>query len=471
MKTSLLMLCRALILSVLAGCAAAGDIADMQTDMQSCAQKNTAQDARFASQVMGANTLFFSENDRVRAQAHYLGNIASEGFGALRFPGGVVADNYHWATGKTDNPQRRPKGHAGADNDLSFDEFIALSKTLDAEPSIVLNYLSWVEKNRFDGALQEAAGWVKYANIEKAYGVKYWELGNEVYAYLPAEHTTVQARTYAQHYKAMKKALRAIDATVQLGAAMPQKLGLIAKVDKELWWDVFLSEVGSDLDYIVLHDYPPLTVDDYIAGGTGFSEWLQNVRQIVRTKLGHEVPLHVTEWNIAQWDKNGKRALLERDSVWQGLFVAESLLDFSIDGVRLATFWPLRSEAGAGLFSNDTERYFASGQVFKLLAPYRNSPFRYDCHAKTARIARFDSNGKTDGGALIVINRGAEQRLDIPAILGDNVRILGLSTFTAAAGGYAVTAYSDAAFKALGIKKGVPYPFPPASLFIFKLGQ
>ena len=467
MKSIFLTLGSVVALSIAAACA----VADDSADMQACAKKSMAGDHRFARQVMGANTLFFSENDRIRAEPHYRPNMASEGFGALRFPGGVVADNYHWAAGKTDNPRRRPQGHAGSDNDLSFDEFIALSKTLNAEPTVVLNYLSWVEKNRFDGALQEASSWVKYANIEKAYGVKYWELGNEVYAYLPAEHATVQARVYAQHYKAMKKALRAIDATVQLGAAMPQKLGLVAKVDHSPWWDSFLSEVGADLDYIVLHDYPPLTVNDYVSGGTGFPELLQNARAIVKAKLGHEVPFHITEWNIALWDKGDKRNLLERDSVWQGLFVAESLLDFSTGGVRLATFWPLRSKEGAGLFSNDTRRYFAGGQVFKLLAPYQDSPIRYDCHTKTLRMTRIDGNGKTDGGALVVINRGVAQHIDIPAILAGNVRITGLSTLTADAGGYTAKAYSEGEFKALSEKSAGSYLFPMGALFIFKLGQ
>jgi len=468
MKSIFLTLCSAVVLSVAAACA----VADDSADMQACAKKSMAGDHRFARQMMGANTLFFSENDRIRAEPHYRQNMASEGFGALRFPGGVVADNYHWATGKTDNTRRRPQGHAGSDKDLNFDEFIALSKTLNAEPVVVLNYLSWVEKKRFDGALQEASSWVKYANIEKAYGVKYWELGNEVYAYLPAEHATVQARVYAQHYKAMKKALRAIDATVQLGAAMPQKLGLVAKVDHSPWWDSFLSEVGGDLDYIVLHDYPPLTVNDYASGGTGFPELLQNARAIVKAKLGHEVPFHVTEWNIALWDKGDKRNLLERDSVWQGLFVAESLLDFSTSGVRLATFWPLRSKEGAGLFFNDTRQYFAGGQVFKLLAPYQDRPIGYDCHTKTVRMARFGSNGKSDGGALIIINRGPEQHFDLSAILGANGGIAGLSTLTANdAGGYAVKVYSDAELKKIDSKKRASYRLPPAALLIFKLAQ
>ena len=35
--------------------------------------------------------------------------------------------------------------------------------------------------NYGSGTAAEAAAWVKYANVTKNYGVKYWEVGNEVY--------------------------------------------------------------------------------------------------------------------------------------------------------------------------------------------------------------------------------------------------------------------------------------------------
>ena len=42
-----------------------------------------------------------------------------------------------------------------------------------AQPMVIANYGT--------GTPQEAADWVRYANVTKGYGVKYWEIGNELY--------------------------------------------------------------------------------------------------------------------------------------------------------------------------------------------------------------------------------------------------------------------------------------------------
>src|SRR4051794_4478207 len=84
---------------------------------------------------------------------------------ALRYPGGSIGDVYHWkdntATG----------GWVAANT--SFDQFMTTAKSAGAQPVLIANYGT--------GTAQEAADWVKYANVTKGYGVKYWEIGNEVY--------------------------------------------------------------------------------------------------------------------------------------------------------------------------------------------------------------------------------------------------------------------------------------------------
>ncbi|MGZ8917066.1 MAG: hypothetical protein ACXW0T_02515, partial [Methylobacter sp.] len=350
MKTILSRLLLTILLSI-----AANSNADVSGRMLECATGGYAKENRppayLNKQLFGANMLFFQEQDNLRANPEYKKKFIEENFGALRFPGGTDADNYHWQTGKTDNLQKYPVGHISSDNDLSFDEFMTLSKSMNAEPSIVLNYLSWFRKDQFEGAKKEADAWIRYANIEKKYGIKYWEMGNEVYFSPPTENINVKVRTYAKDYKAMKKVLRAVDNNALLGAAMPMKLHFKAKSDKQdkqIWWNAFLDEVGEDLDYIILHDYKSLSTKDYISGGTRVPEQLQEIRQLVRSKIGHTVPIHFTEWNVGHKDENP----IERDSVLQGLFVAEALLDFAVNDVRLATFWPLHSNNGNGLFSN-----------------------------------------------------------------------------------------------------------------------
>ncbi|MDD5277560.1 MAG: hypothetical protein PHR16_15960 [Methylovulum sp.] len=443
------------------------------SSLQQCAQRSQGQatGSYFSRHVFGANMLFFTEPDTLRKQPDYQTMLKPLGLGNLRFPGGTVADNYHWASGKVDDPTRRPVGHVGSAEDLGFDEFMALANSMAAEPSIVLNYLSWVEKDRLQQGFDEAASWVKYANLQKGYGVKFWEFGNEVFAYVPSKHITVKVADYARDYKAMKKILRGIDPTIQLGAAMHHKLHFTAKGDNRQWWGTFLREAGDEVDYLVVHNYPALTVDDYVSGGTPYPDLLQKIKAEVKMATGRDIPIHITEWNIALTDGDGKQGLISRDSNWQGLFIAEALLDFSLADVRMATFWPLRSEKGAGLLSNDDKHYFISGDVFKLLAPYEDSTIVFDCHDQTTRMAMLSGNGTNGNGGLIVVNRGAQpQTLDLQSVMGKNARLAGLSTLTAEGQGYAVKNHSASDLEKLNAKAAV-YSLPPGSLSVFKLSH
>lgn len=468
MKKWCLLVLLALITSITSPC-----FADA-SGLQQCAQRSQgrATGSYFSSHVFGANMLFFAEPDTLRKHPSYQNMLKPLGLSNLRFPGGVVADNYHWATGKVDNPNRRPVGHAGSAEDLGFDEFMAVAKSMSAEPSIVLNYLSWVEKGQLQQGFDEAANWVRYANIEKGYGIKFWEFGNEVFAYVPSKHITVKAADYARHYKAMKKILRAIDPTIQLGAAMHHKLHFTAKGDNRQWWGTFLREAGDDVDYIVVHNYPALSANDYASGGTPYLELLQKIRAEVKMATKRDIPIHITEWNISLTDDNGKQGLIGRDSNWHGLFIAEALLDLSLGDVRMATFWPLRSEKGAGLLSNDDKRYFISGDVFKLLAPYQGRAIIFDCHDRTTRMTRLSGNGANDDGSLIVVNRGAQQPLDLQTVIGKNARLAGLSTLTAAGQGYVVRDHSASDLEKLNADaKAAVYSLPPGSLSVFKLSH
>ncbi len=54
-----------------------------------------------------------------------------------------------------------------------FERFMTVCRSLTpaAEPLITINF--------FTGTTQEAADWVYYANVDKGYAIKYWEIGNE----------------------------------------------------------------------------------------------------------------------------------------------------------------------------------------------------------------------------------------------------------------------------------------------------
>ena len=111
----------------------------------------------------------------------------------LRWPGGCFADTYHWKDGigpKKDRPSIVNTNWGGVTEHNSFGthEFLEMCKLLNTEP--------YISGNVGSGTVQELADWVQYANFDakspmsdlrrkngqdKAWGVKFWGIGNEAW--------------------------------------------------------------------------------------------------------------------------------------------------------------------------------------------------------------------------------------------------------------------------------------------------
>ena len=87
--------------------------------------------------------------------------FGAAGVRTMRYPGGSYGDIYHWK----DNTA--PGGYVAPNTD--FDTFMGGVRRAGAQPIIIANYGT--------GTPEEAADWVRYANVTKGYGVKYWEIG------------------------------------------------------------------------------------------------------------------------------------------------------------------------------------------------------------------------------------------------------------------------------------------------------
>ena len=115
--------------------------------------------------------------------------LKAAGARMLRFPGGSYADIYHW------RDHTAPGGYVAPDT--SFDHFMAGVRRAGAQPMVIANYGT--------GTAQEAADWVRYANVTKDYGVTYWTIGNENYgnghygsAWEADNHADKSPRAYAE---------------------------------------------------------------------------------------------------------------------------------------------------------------------------------------------------------------------------------------------------------------------------------
>ncbi len=140
---------------------------------------------------------------------------------------------------------------------LDFDEFIALCKSNNAEPVVLLPmyaaYSSTPGPKMTREELYEAhKAFVTYANITKGYGVKYWEIGNE--DDLGPDNTT--AETYAEVFNELVPLLKEIDPTIQCGA-------------NTFWnterWQQLLPMIKDKMGFAVIHQYSAIqTYTDFL---------------------------------------------------------------------------------------------------------------------------------------------------------------------------------------------------------------
>jgi alpha-L-arabinofuranosidase len=81
---------------------------------------------------------------------------------------------------------------------------------------------------------------VKYANVVKKYGVKYWEVGNENWY-----NRTAEPADMAEIVVEFSRAMKAVDPTIQVGASG----------NNDAWWSAFLPVAAPHLDFISLTLY------------------------------------------------------------------------------------------------------------------------------------------------------------------------------------------------------------------------
>ncbi|GAA2712221.1 cellulose binding domain-containing protein [Actinoplanes palleronii] len=169
----------------------------------------------------------------------------------LRYPGGSYADIYHW------RDHTAPGGYVAPNTD--FDTFMAGARRTGAEPMIIANYGT--------GTAQEAADWVRYANVTKGYGARYWTVGNENYgnghygsAWEADEHADKSPAEYASNVIAYSQAMKAVDPTIKVGAVltMPGNWpdGIVGTGDQGTWNTEVLSRAGAAIDFVDVHWYP-----------------------------------------------------------------------------------------------------------------------------------------------------------------------------------------------------------------------
>ncbi len=226
----------------------------------------------------------------------------------IRWPGGNVAQDYHWQWGVRPKDERPAWLNLSWSNELESgdfgtDEFVQLCRDLGAEPSLTVN----VEGR--GATAQEAADWVEYANGPAAskhgalraanghpdpYRVKYWEVGNEIWGDWVRGHS--DAVTYARNLARYSDAMRAVDPSIRLTGVG----------DNDMKWNrTVLNAAGTGLDYLAIHHYygnaemkgdPRNLMAHPLYYERVYRELAQTINELVPN---HSIQLAINEWNTA----------------------------------------------------------------------------------------------------------------------------------------------------------------------------
>jgi alpha-L-arabinofuranosidase len=246
--------------------------------------------------------------------------------GVIRFGGSTVED-YDWEAGLGSWDRRQPFTTVWGgleENFVGIDEFVQLCKHVGAEPLICVR---WTGKRPEDAAAE-----VEYCNGSaethwgalraknghpKPYGVRYWQIGNEVD--VPEYNATV--RSFAA-------AMRQADPSIKLISSFPT--------------ESLLAAAGTAFDYLAPHHYE---IDDLVRE----NQSLKNLQSwIARAGGGKDIRVAVTEWNTTAGDFGLRRGMLQ--TLGNALSVARylSLLQRYADLVEIANRSNFADSFGSG---------------------------------------------------------------------------------------------------------------------------
>ncbi|HRI42587.1 MAG TPA: hypothetical protein PLL78_10410 [Fimbriimonadaceae bacterium] len=270
---------------------------------------------------------------------------------ALRIPGGSLSNEYHWATNTTlDNTWTWA---------TDFNSFASVARDTGSQLMVTTNYGT--------GTPQEAAAWVHYANVVRAYGVRFWEIGNECYGQWETDHRprphdpysyALAARDYIQQMKA-------VDPSVKVGVVTPLGEEAYANYTDHPainprtlqvhngWGPVMLStlrSLGVTPDFLIYHKYHQEPGQESDAGllqsSTSWADDIASLRLMLDDYLGSiaaNVEIVCTENNSVSHSP-GKQTT----SLVNGLFWADSVGQALKTELRGLYWWDVRNSPHTG---------------------------------------------------------------------------------------------------------------------------
>ncbi|MEY9854694.1 hypothetical protein ABH935_000291 [Catenulispora sp. GAS73] len=174
---------------------------------------------------------------------------------------GPFDDVYRWRTNTDDaNPLTAA---LGPDNPVPWQTWARETEQTHAQAMIHVNYGSTATDGPggTDIGPQEAAAWVRQANVVDHDGIKYWTIGEEVWgngfytsfpAFEPDNHADKSPTAYGQNAVLFAKAMKAVDPSIKVGVEISPFAPTAGQPD---WNGPLLKAAGSAIDFVDVHWY------------------------------------------------------------------------------------------------------------------------------------------------------------------------------------------------------------------------
>lgn len=315
--------------------------------------------------ILGNNVQWVDRGDELlRAEGKgmseaMIDKARATGVTLLRYPGGSLADLYHWRDGLGDLPQRGRNEHFYSGRkqtvELGTQEFLEVCEAVGAMPMITVNTAT--------GAAEDAAEWVRLVNVKRLTSrrtgkplprVDYWEVGNEPYLKDDKQKKLwVKPEEFARRATRFIEAMRKEDPAIHI--AVPLRSDLIGgKPATPLpgFNKTVLQGVAARFDFVALHNaYLPLDFEgkhsedelywaSVAAPSVVAADFEATRKQLAQLRPGEAVRLAVTEYNAFFTIGRSSDAFIH--SPTGALYVADLLRLFAYTpDLAFANFWSL----------------------------------------------------------------------------------------------------------------------------------
>ena len=338
------------------------------------------------SGAIGLNTAVF---DGGMTDPAIPGLLKAAGINALRYPGGSYADIFNWSANTA-------AGGFDAPNTAFDTNFIPLAQAISAQPIVTANYGT--------GTPDLAAAWVEDANVANHDGIKYWEVGNEVYGngfygtqWEQDNHSSKSPDTYAANFLQFRSAMQAVDPGIKVCAVLTTPGfwpdGVVGPGDAMDWNHTVLSILGSNVDCVVVHYYP---------GGADSASMLQDPSDIpgimstLRSEISQYAGSSASGVQVLVTETN---STIDLDTQPGALFTADTYATWLENGAVNVDYWDEHNGIGTpaavdGQTDDNDQGMFSNGSSGSgVTEPPADTPFApyYSLEMLTKFVSAGDS--------------------------------------------------------------------------------